>query len=407
MNLTSIRREFPLLTKRAKPFVYFDSVATSQKPRSVIEAESTWYENSNANIHRGVYALAEEATAIHEQVREQVAEFLNAPSARCIAFTKGTTEGMNLIAHAWARPNLKRGDVILITEMEHHANIVPWQLLAKEKGLTLRYWPITPQGTLNLALLPKLLRGVKLVSLTHISNVLGTVNPIEKIIPICHRHGIPVAIDAAQSVAHRPLNLKKLKPDFLVFSGHKMYGPTGIGVVYIAPERWNELKPYQSGGEMIKHVEWQSSTFNAMPLLLEAGTQPLAQVAGLGAAIAFLQRIGWKTIEAHEKRLTAYAYKQLSLLPEVTIYGPKPAQRSGLVAFTVKGAHAHDLATWLDQAGICVRAGHHCAQPLHAKLKAEATARVGFGIYSTTTEVDYFIKQLKRIIIEWRRSTTA
>ena len=394
------------MAARHRPFIYFDSVATSQRPRSVIDAETNWYETTNANIHRGVYALAEEATVAYERVRSQVAEFLNASDARSIVFTKGTTEGINLITQAWARPNLKRGDVILVTEMEHHANIVPWQQLAKEKSLILRYWPIDAAGKLVLTNLTKTLAGVKLLSLTHVSNVLGTINPIENIIRAAQKIGVVVVVDAAQSIAHLPIDIKKLKPDFLVFSGHKMYGPTGIGVAYVAPEHWDELQPYQTGGDMISRVDWQHSDFKPMPGLLEAGTPPLAQVAGLGAAVAYLQKLGWPALIRHEKDLTAYAYKKLSQIPGLKIYGPSPSERGGVIAFTITGLHAHDLASWLDERGFCVRAGHHCAQPLHQKLNVPATARIGLSVYNSKIEVDALASALTEIIKQWPTFTT-
>ncbi|MFA5107535.1 MAG: SufS family cysteine desulfurase [Patescibacteria group bacterium] len=410
MNFTRYRKDFPILTKAKtgrKPFVYLDSAATSQKPAAVIRAEQDWYEQKNANPHRGTYALADVATGAYERVRTTVAKFIHASSPETIVFTRGTTEGINLVVQAWAKKNLRRGDTVLLTEMEHHANIVPWQLLAQEKGLTLKYWPIDRQGKLALKNFPALLRGVRFLSLVHVSNVLGTINPVEKIVRAAHRRNIPVLIDAAQSVPHLPVNLKAIDPDFFAFSSHKMLGPTGVGVLYIKKGRDLEMTPYQAGGDMIEEVHWTHSTFKPAPWKFEAGTQALAQVAGLGAAIEYLEKIGIKNIRRHEQSLVAHAYRRLSRLPQVRICGPDPRFRSGAISFQVTNMHPHDLATLFDNYGICVRAGHHCAQLLHRKLKLPATTRISVSVYNTKKEIDYFISTLKAILRQWSRPTTS
>ncbi len=402
------KKDFPIFKKyrpSGKPLIYFDSASTSQKPQAVIQATTNWYEKTNANIHRGMYELANIANQKYEGAREQVAQFINAADSKNIIFTKGATESINLVAQAWAKFSLNPGDTILITEMEHHANIVPWQMLAQEKKLRLKYWPIDHNGKLVTTGISKLLQGVKLLSLTHVSNVLGTINPIEKIIKLAHQKRIPVLIDAAQSAPHLPLNVGKLKPDFLAFSSHKMLGPTGLGILYANDARLKEMRPYQTGGDMIESVTKQKATFDTPPWKFEAGTQPMAQAVGLGAAIVYLKKIGLNKIKAHEQELTAYAYKKLSRIPEVTIYGPTPKDRIGVISFTVKNIHPHDIAALLDNYGIAIRAGNHCAQPLHKVLKTPATARLSFYIYNNKKEIDYFIKSLKTIIQQWSAPT--
>lgn len=404
MNFSSLRRDFPILKNLAssrKPFVYLDSAATSQKPASVIRAEIDWYERKNANIHRGTFALADLATQTYENVRALVAKFIKAPTAESIVFTKGTTESINLVAHAWGKRNLMRGNMILLTEMEHHANLIPWQLLAREKGLRLRFWPIDQQGHLKNSVFPGILRGVRLLSLTHVSNVLGTINPVEEIGRACRKRRIPFLVDAAQSVPHLPIDLRRIDPDFFAFSGHKMLGPTGVGVLYLKPSRVAEMTPYQTGGEMIEEVYWTKFTFKPAPWKFEAGTQALAQVAGLAAAIQYLEKLGMKNVRRHEQSLLRYAYEKLVRFPEIFICGPKPAERSSVISFQVRHMHAHDVATLLDGKGICVRAGHHCCQPLHRKLGLPATTRLSVSVYTTRREIDYFIASLKEIIKQW------
>ncbi len=399
-----IKKDFPIF-KHAKvkkhPLVYLDSAATSQKPKSVINATTDWYERFNANIHRGVYELAENATYKYDVAREVIASFINAESARQIVYTKGTTESINLVAWAWGKKNLRSGDVILLTTMEHHANLVPWQELAKAKKLHLRFLEFDKQGELILTDLKKKLTGVKLVSLVYVSNVLGTINPVKKIINICQQKNIPVLLDAAQAAPHLPLDVQKLNCDWLAFSGHKMLGPTGIGILYGKKERWEEMTVYQTGGDMINSVTLKKSTYASYPKKFEAGTQSLAEVVGLAEAIVYLQAIGMDRVSRHDQMLISYAYGQMKKIKEVEIYGPKTIKRSGCIAFNVRGIHAHDLATFLADKGICIRAGHHCAQPLHDKLGIPASARVSFYIYNDKQDVDLFITALQEIIAEW------
>ena len=400
------KKQFPIFAlakPKNKRLIYFDSAATSQKPTSVIQAEKEWYEKYNANIYRGTYDLAETATEIFTKVREKVAKFIKAADSKSCVFTRGTTEGINLVAGAWAKHNLKSGHTILLTEMEHHANIVPWQILAKEKKLKLKYWPIDKNGELVKADYQKLFKNISLLCLTHVSNVLGTVNPVEKIIKAAHKQGVKVLVDGAQAVPHFSVAMKKIKPDFYVFSAHKLLGPTGVGVLYINPERFSETKTYQGGGEMIRQVSWQSSSYKNLPQRLEAGTPNLAQVYALGKALDYLHSLGMASVKKYNDELVKYAYNELSKIKPVKIYGPQPNRRSGLISFSIANIHPHDLAGCLNQAGICLRAGHHCAQPLHTRLGVPATARISFHIYNESREIDYFIKTLKNIIRDWNK----
>lgn len=402
----NIKNDFPIFTKaklKDKSWVYLDSAATTQKPKQVISAVTDWYEQYNANIHRGVYELSEKATQKYEESRQKVADFIGSDSARQIIFTRGTTEGINLVAQAWGRENLKPGDTIMLTEMEHHANIVPWQQLAKEKGLKIRYWPIDKDGKLILSNLEEEFKDVKLVSLVYVSNVLGTINPVSEIINQAHKRDIPVLLDAAQAVGHLPVDVDKLDVDWLAFSGHKMLGPTGIGVLYVKQDRFKEMGVYQTGGDMIKHVTYEDSTFASPPTKYEAGTQNMAGAIGLAAAVDYLNKLDMDKVVRHDKMMVAYAFGEMQKIPEVIIYGPKD-DRAGVITFTVKGIHAHDLATLFDEQSICIRAGHHCAQPLHDKLGISASARVSFYIYNDKQEVDYFIKALREIIKKWQAS---
>ncbi len=422
-NTNNIKKDFPLLQEakvKHKPLVYLDSAATSQKPKQVIQAEKDWYEKYNANIHRGVYELAEQATMKYEIARAKAAKFIGAESNREIVFTRGATEGINLISEAWARHNLNRGDIILLTEMEHHANIVPWQKLAKEKGLKIKYWPIDENGEL-ITLQPPLsggqqknnppdkgdlgdlLKGVKFISLVHVSNTLGTINPVTQIIKQAHQKNIPILVDAAQSAPHLPINVRKMQPDFLAFSGHKMLGPTGIGVLYVKRERFAEMDVYQTGGDMIQSVTFKKSEYKTYPWKFEAGTQNLAGAIGLASAINYLQAIGMSVVSKHDQLLVNYTAKKLREIPEVTVYGPKTIKRCSVVSFTVEGIHAHDLASLLDEQGICIRAGHHCTMPLHEKLGVSATARASFYIYNDKQDADKFIKALQKIIKKWKQ----
>ncbi len=406
----NIKNDFPIFKKAKvkKPFVYLDSTATSQKPTSVIKAITGWYENYNANIHRGVYELSEIATQKYEEARKMIAKFIGAGSHKEIIFTKGTTEGINLVAQAWGRENLKAGDTIMLTEMEHHANIVPWQQLAQEKKLKIKYWQIDDNGELiipaNNGGYDKLFQGVKLLSLIHVSNVLGTINPVSQIIKEAHFRRIPVLLDAAQSIPHMPVNVSQLDCDWLAFSGHKMLGPTGIGVLYIKQERFKEMSVYQTGGDMIKRVTYKDSTFTSPPTKFEAGTQNMAGVMGLAAAVQYLTAMGMDKVAKHDEMMVGYALREILKIPKVNIYGPRGKNRSGAIAFTVVGIHAHDLATLFDEQGICIRAGHHCAQPLHDKLGVSASARVSFYIYNDKEDVDCFIEILKKIIKDWGKA---
>ncbi|MFA6428098.1 MAG: SufS family cysteine desulfurase [Candidatus Buchananbacteria bacterium] len=402
MSKQNYKKDFPIFKTYPK-LVYLDSAATSQKPAVVIQAEIDWYQKYNANVHRGAYALAESATKQYEQSRQIVADFLQAKSAE-IVFTKGATEAINLAASAWGLKNLKRGDVILLTEMEHHANLVPWQVVAKITGAKLRFWPINKQGELIWRDLNKLFKNVKLVGVSHISNVLGTINPIAKITKLAHKHRAKVLVDAAQSAGHLPLSVKKLQPDWLVLAGHKMLGPTGIGVLYTKAERYPEMAVYQTGGSMISEVKYFQTKFAKPPTKFEAGTPPLAQAYGLAVAIKYLQKIGLTKIEQHHQELTKCAYKQLLKIPAIKIYGPNFTKRGAVIAFGVAGLHPHDLATWLDGYQVAIRAGHHCAQPLHDQLGVVASARISFHLYNTKSDVVKFIQALKIIIKKWQSS---
>jgi len=403
MSKAVSKKKFPLLAKQPQ-LVYLDSAATSQTPKVVLDAERRWAERSRANIHRGVYALSERSTAMYESARATTAKFLDAPDTRGVVFTKGTTEGTNAVSTAWAEHNLSRRDVILLTELEHHANIVPWQQLAKRRGLKLRWWPIDQRGQLTPPT-PALFVGVKFLAITQTSNVLGTLPPLDKIIPYARKHGVAVLVDGAQSVGHFPISVKKLDCDFFVCSGHKMLGPTGIGVLVIHPRRFSELSPYQTGGDIIITVTKTQAAFQALPQLLEAGTPPIGQAIGLAAAADFLTNVGLTHIKQHLADLTAYAWKKMNTVPHIHLYGPGPKHQLGNISFTVDGIHPHDLATFLDRDHIAVRAGHHCAQPLHDVLGVPATARLSCHCYSTRADIDALVKSLKKIIALWPNST--
>ena len=403
MNSRARKKDFPLLNRHRR-LVYLDSAATTQKPTAVITAVKNWYEQLNSNVHRSSYQLAEAATASYEQARQTIADFIGAKTPQTVAFTKNATESINLVAAGWARWQLKVGDTILITEMEHHSNIVPWQLLAKEKKLQIRWWPVTKDGQLT-TMDKKLFAGVKLVCVTEVSNVLGTINNIKKIVSYAHRHGAAVLVDAAQSAAHLPINVSDSKADFLVCSGHKMFGPTGIGVLYVAPEKISQFKPVFSGGEMITSVEKKASRFKKYPYLLEAGTQHLAGAYGLAAAVNYLKHQKLATIKKYNHRLTTLLYLELKKINGVTVYGPTAIKRCGSVSFSVAGIHPHDLAAWLDQRGIAARAGNHCAEILHQVLGVPATVRLSVQIYNTPNDIYFATKTLRDIISQWQRST--
>ncbi len=400
VELEEIRDDFPLLRQRVhgKPLVYLDNAATSQKPRVVIEAMNDYYTRYNANVHRGIHALAERATREYELARQKAARFINAESTDCVIFTRGTTEGINLVAQTWGRANLKSGDEILTTWMEHHSNLVPWYQLAEATGAVIRRIPLTPDGKLDLENLDKLLTSrTKLVALTHCSNMLGTINPIREIAHAAHRQGALVLVDGAQSTPHMAIDVQALGCDFFAFSGHKMCGPTGSGVLYGKRAILDAMPPFLGGGEMIREVRADGFTCNDLPWKFEAGTPGIAEAIGLGVAIEYLQKIGLEKIRHHEKEITTYAFDRLSELVEVIAYGPRDAeQRGGLISFTFGDIHPHDMATFFDQDGIAIRAGHHCTMPLHKHLGLGATARASFYLYNTREEVDAFVETLRK-----------
>ena len=401
LDVERLRSDFPVLRREVRPgvpLVYLDSAATSQKPRAVLEAMQAFYELHNANIHRGVHRLAEEATELFERARATVARFIGAPDPRQIVFTRNTTEAINLVAHAWGRSQLKAGDVILLSEMEHHSNLVPWQMLAAERGLRLEFLPVTDGGELDLTALPRLLDlRPRLVAITHMSNVLGTLNPIDHIIRESHRAGAAVLIDAAQAVPHLPVDVGQLDPDFYAFSAHKMCGPTGIGALYARLDLLEQMPPFLGGGDMIKRVELRSFEPNTVPHKFEAGTPAIAEAIGFGAAAEYVAAAGREAIHAHEQALAAYAMERLEEVPGVRIFGPPPERRGGVVSFTLDGIHPHDVAQILDGEGVAIRAGHHCAMPLHARLGLPASARASFYLYNTLAEVDTLVHGLYKV----------
>jgi cysteine desulfurase/selenocysteine lyase len=398
LDAEALRAEFPVLSREVAPgvpLVYLDSAATSQKPRAVIDAMSTFYEKTNANIHRGVHRLAEEATAAFEDGRAAVARFIGAASPREIVFTRNATESINLAARSWGAANLRRGDVILLTEMEHHSNLVPWQMLASEMELRLEFIPVTLEGRLELSSLPSLLDlRPRLVAVTQMSNMLGTVNPIADIARQAHSAGAVVLVDAAQSVPHIPVDVQALGVDFLAFSAHKMCGPTGVGVLYGREALLQAMPPFLGGGDMIKRVELRSFVANDVPHKFEAGTPAIAEVIGLHAAVSYLEGVGREAIHRHEQALAAYALDRLEEIPGVHVYGPPAEERGGVVAFTLDGVHPHDVAQLLDADGVAVRAGHHCAMPIHQKFGIPASTRASFYLYNTPAEIDRLIEGL-------------
>ncbi len=386
--------DFPVLNQKVhgKPLIYFDNAATTQKPRPVLEALRNYYEHDNANVHRGIHELSNRATAAYEAARTRAAQFINAPSADEIIFTRGTTEGINLVAYAWGSKNIKHGDKILLTEMEHHSNIVPWQLLAERTGAQLIFLPVTGDiGLLDLNRLDEwLTKEVKLFAMTHISNSLGTINPVADLCARARKIGVTTLVDAAQSAGHRPLDVREIGCDFLAFSGHKMCGPTGIGVLYCRSEVLEPMPPFQGGGEMILSVEYQKSTWKTGPHKFEAGTPDISGAIGLHAAMDYLDKIGRDRIAEHDQEMGAYAYAKLSQLKNgIRLFGPHIG-RAGLVSFLLKDIHAHDVVTVADQWGVALRGGHHCNQPLMHKLGVESTARASFYFYNTREEIDRF-----------------
>lgn len=398
-RVQQLRKDFPILARQIgnNPLVYLDNAATSQKPAVVLQTLDDYYRRHNSNVHRGVHTLSEEATGAYENARERVARFINAPSSKQVIFTAGTTGGINLVAYTWGRANLKPGDEVLITEMEHHSNIVPWQILRDQLGFTLRYVPITDDGLLDLSQLDQLLtERTKLFCFNHMSNVVGTINPVTELIVAAHRVGAKVMLDGAQSIPHLPVDVQALDVDFMAFSSHKMCGPTGLGVLYGKRELLEAMPPFMGGGDMIREVKLSASKWNSLPYKFEAGTPPIAEVIGLGAAVDYLSSVGMEWIHAHERWLTRYAYDCLSAIEGLRILGPGPAQRGGLIAFTLNDLHPHDLSALLDREGIAIRAGHHCAQPVHDRLGIVASARASFYLYNTTEEVDQLAVALEK-----------
>lgn len=399
-DVEKIRQDFPILSRtvRGKPLVYLDSAATSQKPRAVIDALSRYYEHTNANIHRGIHTLSEEATQAYEDVRKKVAGLVHAPSANSVVFTRNATESINLVAHSWGRKNLRTGDEILLTGMEHHSNLVPWQMLAQEKGAILKFVSVLEDGTLDPADLEKNTGPkTKLIAVTHISNAFGTINPIRRFAQAARSAGAVLLVDAAQSAPHTPVDMRVLGCDFLVFSAHKMLGPTGVGVMIAHEDMLEKMNPFMGGGDMIREVWLEKSTWNEVPYKFEAGTPNIGGVIAFGAAIDYLQNLGMDNIRTHELKLSAYALKELSKIDGLKIYGPSdPAQRSGVISFNLGSIHPHDLGTVLDEDGIAVRAGHHCCQPLMRRFGVSGTTRASFYVYNTEQEVDKLVSSLKR-----------
>lgn len=396
-DVEAIRADFPILQRRVNghPLVYLDNAATSQKPRQVIDALVHYYEFTNANVHRGLHTLAEEATEAYESARAKVARFIGA-EPESVVFTRNATEAINLVAYAWGLANLKSGDRIVLTEMEHHSNIVPWQLIARLTGAQLHYVPFTPEGELDMEALDNALRQEpKLVAIVHVSNVLGTVNPVEEITRKAHAVGAKVLIDGAQAVPHKPVDVTRIGCDFYAFSGHKMLAPTGIGALYARRELLEEMPPFMGGGSMIRRVTHEFSTWADIPTKFEAGTPNIADAIGFGAAVDYLQHVGMEAIRQHEQRLTAEALRLLEAEEDIVVYGPRdPQRRCGLVSFNFKHVHPHDVAQVLDARGIAIRAGHHCCQIIMRRLDVTATARASFYLYNTIEEIHTFVEAL-------------
>jgi cysteine desulfurase / selenocysteine lyase len=399
LDIEKIRADFPILhrTVHGKPLVYLDNAATSQKPRSVIDAVSRYYEQENANIHRGVHYLSERATEDYEGARKTVQAFLNAAHSHEVIFVRGATEGINLVAQTFGRANVGSGDEVVVTGMEHHSNIVPWQMLCEEKGAKLRVAPINDSGELLLDEYAKLLGPrAKLVAVTHVSNALGTVNPVREMVELAYSRGIPVLLDGAQAVPHTRVDVQALDCDFYVFSGHKLYGPTGIGVLYGKSALLGAMPPYQGGGDMISSVTFEKTIYNKLPYKFEAGTPDVSGVIGLGAAIQYVNGLGIERIAAHEHELLEYATKTVSAVPGVRLIGTAK-EKAGVLSFVFDNIHPHDVGTILDQEGIAIRTGHHCAQPVMQRFNIPATARASFALYNTREEVDALVKGLEKV----------
>jgi cysteine desulfurase/selenocysteine lyase len=401
LDVARIRGDFPILSRETRPgvpLVYLDNAATSQKPVQVIEAMDAYYRSYNSNVHRGIHTLSEQATTAYEEARSKIAQFISAGSSQEIVFTRNTTESINLIAYSWGRSKLQAGDRVLLTELEHHANIVPWQILAEEREIVLDFVPVVDNGTLDMQAYHDLLaKEPKLVSFAHVSNVLGTINPVQEMTKLAHQAGAVVVIDAAQSVPHMPVDVAALDADFFAFSGHKMLGPTGVGILYGKKALLQEMPPFMGGGDMIRRVELTGFVANELPYKFEAGTPAIAEAIGLRAAIDYLDALGMEKVQAHEQELVAYAMERLEEVPGLTIYGPAAEERGGVTSFTFEGAHPHDVAQILDEFGVAVRAGHHCAMPIHERFGLPATTRASFYIYNKTEEIDRLIEALYRV----------
>lgn len=401
-DINKVREDFPILSREVygKPLVYLDNAATTQKPLCVLDAMREEYLNVNANVHRGVHYLSQKATDLHEAAREKVRQFIHAAKTEEIIFTRGTTEAINLVAASFCASQMKEGDEVLVTEMEHHSNIVPWQLQAQQRGIIVRHLPMTDDGRLVSCddIAPFLTERTKLVSITHVSNVLGTINPVADIIRVAHERGIPVMVDGAQSAPHMAIDVQNMDCDFYAFSGHKMYGPTGVGVLYGKEEWLEKLPPYQGGGEMIDKVTWEKTTFERLPFKFEAGTPDYVATHGLATAIDYIHSVGIENIQQHEQELTRYCMEQLESIEGMRIYGPQQAiHKDAVVSFNVGAIHHLDLGTLLDRLGIAVRTGHHCAQPLMDRLGIQGTVRASFALYNTKEEVDILVAGIRRV----------
>ena len=406
-NINKVREDFPILSREVygKPLIYLDNAATTQKPLCVLDAMREEYLNVNANVHRGVHYLSQQATDLHEAAREKVRQFINAQKTEEIIFTRGTTEAINLVAASFCESQMQAGDEVIVTDMEHHSNIVPWQLQAERRGIVVKHLPITDEGILccdNIA--AHLSTRTKLISVAHVSNVLGTINPVAEIVKIAHEHGIPVLVDGAQSAPHMKIDVQALDCDFFAFSGHKMYGPTGIGVLYGKEEWLEKLPPYQGGGEMIDKVTWERTTFERLPFKFEAGTPDYIATHGLATAIDYLESVGLDAVKAHEEELTRYCLEQLQAIDGIHIYGPtatipgvSTSSKDAVVSFNVGSIHHLDMGTLLDRLGIAVRTGHHCAQPLMDRLGISGTVRASFALYNTKEEIDALVAGIRRV----------
>jgi cysteine desulfurase/selenocysteine lyase len=399
LDVARIRQDFPILQQKVhgKPLVYLDNAATTQKPLAVIQAIEHYYRSDNSNIHRGVHTLSERATADYEKARIAIQRFLNAAHSKEIIFTRGTTEAINLVAQTYGRKNVGRGDEVLITAMEHHSNIVPWQLLCEEKGASLRVAPINDQGELVMEEFEKLLGAkTKIVAVAHLSNALGTINPLREIVRLAHAQNIPVLVDGAQAVPRMVVDVQELDCDFYAISGHKMYGPTGIGVLYGKAGLLEAMPPYQGGGDMIASVTFEKTIYNRLPYKFEAGTPNIADTIGLGAAVEYLEQLGLENIERHEQDVLTYAAQAVAAIPGIEIVGTAK-EKAGVLSFTMEGIHPHDIGTILDSEGIAVRTGHHCAQPVMQRFNIPATARASFGLYNTREEVDALVAGIHEV----------